>query len=126
MDLSLILIIVGMLIIIASFFVGKHSKQLENDVEELSLNFYQETHQLKRRLKAVEEELLIEPQPFIKTAKANTKQNAKVSINGIHQILVSQVLTLHKQGFNNDEICKRSSLSLEQVQAIISTGGNRL
>lgn len=126
MDLSLILIIVGLLIIIASFFVGKQSKQVEKDVEELSLNFYQETHQLKRRLKAIEEELLFEPQTFVKNTKASPKQKTNVNINGIHQILVSQVITLHKQGYNIAEISKRSSLSTEQVQAIIGSGGNRL
>ncbi len=126
MDLSLILIIVGIIIFIASFFVGNQSKQLEKDVEELSLNFYQETHQLKRRLKAVEEELLIEPQmTFGKQKKnVNLKENAKVTIHGIHQILISQVMTLHKQGYNIDEISKRSSLTPEQIQAIISSGGN--
>ncbi len=126
MDLSLILIIVGIIIFIASFFVGNQSKQLEKDVEELSLNFYQETHQLKRRLKAVEEELLIEPQMTFgkQKKKVNLKENAKVTIHGIHQILISQVMTLHKQGYNIDEISKRSSLTLEQIQAIISSGGN--
>lgn len=127
MDLSLILIIVGIIIIIISFFLGNHSKHLENDVEELSLNFYQEVHQLKRRLKIIEEELMIKPQTFGNTKrKVSPKQNAKVSINGIHQILISQVLTLHKQGFTTDEISKRSSLSSEQVKAIIASGGNRL
>lgn len=126
MDISLILIIVGMLIIIASFFVGNQSKQLENDVEELSLNFYQETHRLKRRLKAVEEELLIEPQDFVQTKKTSTKQNTKASITGIHQILISQVLTLHKQGYNTEEISKRSSLSSEQIESIIASGGRRV
>ena len=126
MDLSLILIIVGLLIIFASFFVGKQSKQLEKDVEELSLNFYQETHQLKRRLKAVEEELLFEPQSFVKKTKVSPKQTSKANFKGIHQIIISQVITLHKQGYNTEEISKRSSLSTEQVQAIIASGGNRL
>ncbi|MGG0658614.1 hypothetical protein [Rummeliibacillus pycnus] len=127
MDLSLILIIVGIIIIIASFFVGNKSKQVEKDVEELSLNFYQETHQLKRRLKVIEEELLIETQTFAKQKKkVSQKANPKVTINGIHQILISQVLTLHKQGYNTDEISQRSSLSSEQVKAIIVSGGNQL
>lgn len=127
MDLSLILIIVGIIIIITSFFLRNHSKHLENDVEELSLNFYQETHQLKRRLKIIEEELMIKPQTFGNTKrKVSPKQNANGSINGIHQILISQVLALHKQGFTTDEISKRSSLSSEQVKAIIASGGNRL
>ena len=127
MDLSLILIIVGIIIIIASFFVGNQSKQLEKDVEELSLNFYQETHQLKRRLKVVEEELLIEPQTFAKPKKkVSPKPNTKVGINGIHQILISQVLTLHKQGYNTDEISNRSALSSDQVKAIIASGGYSL
>ncbi|WP_102691354.1 hypothetical protein [Rummeliibacillus pycnus] len=127
MDLSLILMIVGIMIMIASFFVGNHSKKVEKDFEELSLNLYQESNQIKRRLKVIEEELLIAPQTFAKTKKnVSPKTNAKVSINGIHQILISQVLNLHKQGYNTDEISKRSSLSSEQVQAIIASGGNHL
>ncbi|MGX9135264.1 hypothetical protein ACWV26_12960 [Rummeliibacillus sp. JY-2-4R] len=125
MDLSLILIIIGIIIIIASFFVGNQSKELEKDVEELSLNFYQETHQLKRRLKVIEEELLIDLQTTFgkQNKKVGSKSNAKNTINGIHQILISQVLTLHKQGYNLDEISKRSSLTPDQIQAIISSGG---
>lgn len=60
MDISIILMVVGIFFIIISFFLKDKTKQLEKDLEELSINIYQETNGLKRRLKVVEEELLVD------------------------------------------------------------------
>jgi len=116
--------IVGIIVIITSFFIKDHSTQIEGDVEELSLNFYQETHQLKRRLKVIEEELLLEPKLIGKPKKAASPVTA--STKGVHQIIISQVQTLHKQGYTIPEISKRSSLSVEQVQEVLQSGGSRV
>ncbi|KOO52145.1 hypothetical protein ABE042_05075 [Viridibacillus arvi] len=124
MELSSILMIVGIIVIIVSFFIKDHSTQIEGDVEELSLNFYQETHQLKRRLKVIEEELLLEPKLIGKPKKAASP--VATSTKGIHQIIISQVQTLHKQGYTIPEISKRSSLSTEQVQEVLQNGGSRV
>lgn len=61
MTIPTIIMSVGILIIIVSFFVKDRAQQLEKDVEDLSINIYQETNTLKRRLKIVEEELLVDP-----------------------------------------------------------------
>ncbi|MBK3493991.1 hypothetical protein JFL43_03775 [Viridibacillus sp. YIM B01967] len=124
MELSSILMIIGIIVIIASFFIKDHSTQMEGDVEELSLNFYQETHQLKRRLKIIEEELLLEPKMIGKPKKTTAPTAA--SSKGIHQIIVSQVQALHKQGYTVPEISKRSSLTIEQVQEVLLAGGSRV
>lgn len=124
MELSSILMIIGIIVIIASFFIKDRSTQIEGDVEELSLNFYQETHQLKRRLKVIEEELLLEPKLVGKPKK--TASPVVTPNKGIHQIIISQVQTLHKQGYTIPEISKRSSLSIEQVQEVLQSGGSRV
>lgn len=124
MELSSILMIIGIIVIIASFFIKDRSTQIEGDVEELSLNFYQETHQLKRRLKVIEEELLLEPKLIGKLKK--TASPVVTPTKGIHQIIISQVQTLHKQGYTIPEISKRSSLSIEQVQEVLQSGGSRV
>ncbi|MGE7623654.1 hypothetical protein ACQKMD_11475 [Viridibacillus sp. NPDC096237] len=126
MELSSILMIIGIIVIIASFFIKDHSTQIEGDVEELSLNFYQETHQLKRRLKVIEEELLLEPKLIGKPKKTASPVIAPTKGIRIHQIIVSQVQTLHKQGYTIPEISKRSSLSIEQVQEVLQSGGSRV
>jgi len=108
----------GIVIILLSFIVGR-SKKAEQEREDLAVTMYNETAQIKRRLKVIEEELLLDA-PTIKA----TPQ--KVTSAGIHQILISQVLALHKQGYNITQIADRSSLSPTQIEQIIATGGNGL
>lgn len=114
LDFSLIIMIIGIIAIIISFFVKDSVKKLEKEVEELSFTMYQETSTLKRRLKTVEEELLIE----------GTKVSApkKVAKPVIHEIIKNQVMELHRQGYSLPEISKRSSLTIEEVKMVIGGG----
>ncbi|WP_068983533.1 hypothetical protein [Lysinibacillus xylanilyticus] len=145
MDLSIILMIVGILLIIVSFFFKNNAKKVEQDVEELSISIFQETNNLKRRLKIVEEELLLEPEfqvksnsvqnnmpdPKVQQVIQAVQQAAQASKAGqgapqtknIHQIIVSQVLELNKQGLSVADISIRSNLSEEQVRQVIANGG---
>ncbi|MGE7948331.1 hypothetical protein [Lysinibacillus sp. NPDC093688] len=146
MDLSIILMIVGILLIIASFFFKNNAKKVEQDVEELSISIFQETNNLKRRLKIVEEELLLEPEfqvkspsaqnntipnPNIQQVMQTVQQAAQTSKTGqpapktkpIHQIIISQVLELNKQGLSVADISIRSNLTEEQVRQVIANGG---
>jgi len=72
--------IIGILLIITSFFFKNSAKKVEQDVEELSISIFQETNNLKRRLKIVEEELLLEPEFQVKSppAQNNAIPNPKV------------------------------------------------
>lgn len=134
--------IVGILCIIVSFFLKDSTKRVEQDVEELSINIYQETNNIKRRLKIVEEELLLEPNFQVKaTKKADapfqpaSRGNGSPQTSSIHMytqksmskpinsILMSQVLELNKQGLSIPEISKLSTLTEEQVIEIIAKGG---
>ncbi|MGN7479831.1 hypothetical protein ACTHOQ_18580 [Solibacillus silvestris] len=152
MGFSSILMIVGIATIILSLFFKDKSAQVEKDVEDLSINIYQETNSLKRRIKTLEEELLVEPnfqvrppatvQPNakqqdafasfqqvaaqVKVAQsygAQTKANPQNSSKPINSILVSQVLALNSQGLSIDEINKRSTLSHGQIESILANGG---
>ncbi|KOS61873.1 hypothetical protein FJQ98_18790 [Lysinibacillus agricola] len=146
MDLSIILMIIGILLIIVSFFVKNSSKKVEQDLEELSISIFQETNNLKRRLKIVEEELLLEPEFQVKSPSAQNnavpdpkvqqvmhavQQAAQTSKAGqtalkakpIHQIIISQVLELNKQGLSVADISLRSNLTEEQVRQVIANGG---
>lgn len=61
MTTPIIIMCVGIVIMILSFFISDRTKKIEKEVEDLSINIYQETNALKRRLKIVEEELLVDP-----------------------------------------------------------------
>ena len=117
MDFSVIIMIVGILLITISFFVKDTSKKVESEVEELSFTLYQETSAMKRRLKVVEEELLIEANQVTIPKKPTIKKPV------IHEIIKNQVLELHKQGYSLKEISSRSSLTIDEVKFVIG-GGN--
>lgn len=152
MNIATIIMIVGIVIIIISMFLKDKSNKLENDLEELSINIYQETNALKRRIKTVEEELLVEPNFQIQPKKnvpvkqkdaMETFQQVAAQVKAaqaygsqatpsapqtqatkpINGILVSQVLALNEQGLSIEEISKRSTLTHAQIQSIIATGG---
>ncbi|MEK5232500.1 hypothetical protein MHB42_12110 [Lysinibacillus sp. FSL K6-0232] len=146
LDLSILLMSIGIVLMILSFFFKNSTKKLEKDVEELSIAIFQETNHLKRRLKIVEEELLLEPEFQVKSKSAptHTAQNPKVQqmmqavqqaaqtakvtqttaqAKPIHQIIVSQVLELNRQGLSVADISIRSNLTEEQVRQVIANGG---
>ena len=140
MDLSIILMIFGSILILVSLFMKNSTKKIEHDVEELSISIFQETNNLKRRLRIVEEELLLEPEFQVKSPKSQNHKVQQVlqavqqssikpvkttqSAKPIHQIIVRQVLELNKQGLSIPDISIRSNLTEEQVRQVIANGGH--
>ena len=155
MGLSSILMIAGIAVIIISLLFKDKSAKVERDVEDLSINIYQETNALKRRVKALEEELLVEPNFQVRKPSSAQQQNSEQqaafssfqqvaaqvkaaqsfgttskatpqkSAKPINGILVSQVLALNSQGLSIEEISKLSTLSHAQIQSIIANGGQQ-
>lgn len=149
LEFSSILMIAGIVIVIISLFFKDKSAKVERELEDLSINIYQETNSLKRRIKMVEEELLVEPNFQVKSPKNaqtmqqdamatfqqvaahvkatqtfnNAQQQATNAAKPINGILVSQVLALNNQGLSIEEISKRSTLSHAQIQSILANGG---
>lgn len=154
MELSSILMIAGIAVIIISLLFKDKSAKVERDVEDLSISIYQETNALKRRVKALEEELLVEPNFQVRKPSSdqqNSEQQAafssfqqvaaqvkavqsygtaskatpQKSVKPINGILVSQVLALNSQGLSIEEISKLSTLSHAQIQSILANGGQQ-
>ena len=151
LELSSILMITGILVVIISLFFKDKSTKVERELEDLSINIYQETNALKRRIKMVEEELLLEPNFQIKSPKGtqakqqdpmatfqqvaaqvktaqnynSTQQTSQATAKPINGILVSQVMALNEQGLSIEEISKRSTLSYSQIQSILANGGRQ-
>lgn len=105
----------GGIFLLLSFFLKDRSRQLEKEVEELSMQFLQETYQLKKKIKILEEELLIGP-----PATSLRETAAAESVTGINEILKNQVIALYYQGTKLEDISKQSSLSLSQVRHILT------
>ncbi|MEK5038849.1 helix-turn-helix domain-containing protein [Sporosarcina sp. FSL K6-3457] len=121
MDIPIILLIIGLISIIASFFFGNFSNKYADELEKVSISLHEETSGLKKRIRAVEEELMIgaPPMPLGKKRKIIAKTKAKP----VHNIIINQILSLHSQGYSINEIAKRSSLSNEEVITVLQSKG---
>lgn len=115
MDIELILLCIGLIFIILSFFIGKSTRKNEEDIENISISLHQETNQLKKRLKAVEEELMISVGPVTNGQQRKQKP--------VHEIIINQILSLKAQGYSIPEIAKRSSLSDKEVIDVLRSRG---
>lgn len=113
MDLPMILIIVGIIIVIASFFFGHTNASKSEDIEQVSMSLHQETSAIKKRLRTVEEELMI----------GIGSMEKKTASKPIHEIIVNQILSLNAQGYSIEDIAHRSSLSTADVQSVLRSKG---
>ncbi|MFC4320778.1 hypothetical protein [Litchfieldia salsa] len=77
MELAIITLLgLAIVLLVFSFFKRDSIKDLEEQVEELSMSLIQETYQLKKKISVLEEELLMdEPSPF----KHNFQQSSSGS-----------------------------------------------
>lgn len=121
MDISMILLIIGLIGIVASFFIGNFSNKQADELEKVSISLHEETNSLKKRIRVVEEELMISAHPM---PSANKRQMTTLpKSKPVHNIIVNQILSLHSQGYSINEIAQRSSLSNVDVTAVLQSKG---
>ena len=115
-SLPITLMIVGIAALLISIFVGSKQSSTD-DIEKISISLHQETNHLKKRIKALEEELMVDPEtPFTPSPSHTTEKP-------VHTIIVSQIVALHNQGYSIEEISKRSSLPSQQVSSVLRSKG---
>lgn len=110
----------AIILLLISFFKKDKIAKLEEELEQVTLTHMQDIYQLKKKVKILEEEFMIqdEPRPYIPpTSSQTTISNQPVAIN---EIFKSQVLALHRQGRTLDQIEKQSTLTKEQIIAVIN------
>ena len=117
MDFSLLLIVLGIIFVTLSLFSGRRHTVDADEVERISISLHQETNGLKKRIKALEEELMLSMEPV-----ATTQKNAS-NTGQIHEIIINQILSLNSQGFSIEDIAKRASLSNEDVLRVLQSRG---
>lgn len=116
------LLIFSLILFVISFFLKDPSTEIRNELDQFMMQQVQEMYQIKRKIKILEEELLIDDSDFKPNfAKAPTYKKE------IHAIIKNQVWSLSQQGVSLDQIARQSSLSKEDVYNIINefTSGDR-
>ncbi len=110
------LFFLSLLLFLLSFFLKDPYKQLEEEIDQLSMQQLQEIYQIKKKLKVLEEELLVSDVELSPPLSQYSSSNKKE----IHEIIKNQVWSLAKQGTPIEQIAKQSSLPIHEVQTILT------
>ena len=118
--LMLTILGISLLLVVLSFFLRDPVKDLREDIDQLSIQQVQEIYKLKKKVKILEEELMMGDGEFSMDATLNKSQPyPHANIDSVHAIIKSQVWTLASQGVSIEKIANQSSLTTSQVQQII-------
>ncbi len=115
----LTIILIGIGLFIVSFFFNDRMHKLEEQLEQFSLSSMQDTYQIKKKLKVLEEELLVnEPirKPIPSEKQVFSKSNDNIADK---PLVVQKIYHLHEQGFSLEDIAKETNLSTYDVQTIL-------
>ncbi|MDL4841542.1 hypothetical protein [Aquibacillus rhizosphaerae] len=101
---------IGLLLIILSFFMNDKFKQMEEQVEQISITTLQESYQMKKKIKILEEELLSEDLSEPEFRRPENNQSP----------LMRKINHLYKQGATIKEIAIETKLSEYDVHSIVN------
>lgn len=113
-SIILILVALAALLFGLSFFLKDPYKELREEIDQLTIQQIQDLYHIKKKLKVLEEELLVNDSILEKQSSFTSGKKQ------IHDIIKNQVWSLAQQGMDINQIAKQSSLSNQEVQEIIS------
>lgn len=67
---AIAILIVGVVLFLLSYFMNDRIEELENQLEQFSITTVQDTYQMKKKIKILEEELLPEQATHSSTSKS--------------------------------------------------------
>ncbi|WP_234969330.1 hypothetical protein [Bacillus massilinigeriensis] len=107
------LLVLAVVLFILSFFLKEPYGEIREEIDQLTIQQAQELFQMKKKMKVLEEELLVVPEIM------NAKQQKGSGTNEINSIIKNQVWSLRKQGKSLEQIALQSSLTTEEVSQIL-------
>lgn len=102
--LIILLFSLAIVILMISFFKQDKLAKLEEDLEQMTLIYMQDIYQLKKKLKILEEEFVIQYEPINPVESKFQQAVSSNKLEPIHKILKSQVLSLYSQGLSLNQI----------------------
>ncbi|GGM31533.1 hypothetical protein GCM10011351_17120 [Paraliobacillus quinghaiensis] len=105
------LFVIAIVLFIVSFFTNDKFKQLEDQLEQLSISTLQDTYQIKKKIKILEEELLSDDLDMgtIDLQKSSQTQTP----------LMRKVQQMHQKGHSAAEIATSTNLSEYDIHSLI-------
>lgn len=109
----------SVILLIISAFVKDPYKLIREEIDQLSMQQIQELYIIKKKLKVLEEELLVTDESF-QPALSLQEQPYGNGQKEIHEIIKNQVWSLVQQGLSVDQIARQSSLTPSEVESILA------
>lgn len=107
------IIIIAIILFIASFYMNDIYNDIESEMEQLSIQTMQDTYQIKKKLKELEEELLTSHSP------RNTSEPIPSSFKN-KPLLLQKVYHLQQQGYSIEDIAQQTDLTTHDIQIILN------
>lgn len=125
MEVIIVLLLsISIILYIVSFFTKDNYKKMEQQIENLSLSVLQENYQIKKKLKILEEELLLDDQLLNKKAVEQVNQKP-ITTETLQHNNRNRIINLSKEGHSREEIAKFTELPIEEVRLILDFYDNR-
>ncbi len=113
------LIIVSIVLFIGSYYISDKIDQLEEQFEQFSISSMQDTYQMKKKIKILEEELLTED--FSVNSKQKISEDKKISSMLANKpLLIQRIYHLNDDGLTMDEIATQTGLKVHDVKTILN------
>ncbi|MDQ0299707.1 hypothetical protein J2S78_002127 [Salibacterium salarium] len=107
--LIIVLIVSSIVLFGLSFFAKDRTKQMDNDMEQLSLHVMGEMYQVKQRLQVLEEELLSVGTPPTASKRPLTQEE-----------LANEAYQLFQQNKSTEEIASHMQLKTDEVKYLLA------
>jgi type II secretory pathway pseudopilin PulG len=102
------ILILSILLIVISFFKKDRIKELEEQIEQLSLQMMQENYQIKKKLKLFEEELFIRDENVMPLKRERKLPDRET------------ILELYYSGYSYEEIADQYRIGKDEIELILN------
>lgn len=113
------LLVLSVILLILSTFMKDPYKTIREEMDQLSMQQIQELYTIKKKLKVLEEELLVGDEA-IQPALAVRQPSFRNEKKEVHEIIKNQVWSLYQQGLTVEQIARQSSLTPGEVESILA------
>ncbi|ALA51112.1 hypothetical protein CAY60_007795 [Shouchella clausii] len=104
-----ILLAVAIALLVLSFFKTEKPSKVDEQIEQLSISFMQELHQLKNQIRDMELD-----------AEIAAHEPGAQARSSSHQKLLREILDLHKRGYSVEGIAIETELETHEVERLLA------
>lgn len=113
---------VAIVLIGISFALKDRFKDLEEQIEQISLTTMQDSYQLKKKMRVLEEELLVDEMSndlFSSQTQYEDNNDSSYQKRSTQPPLVERVLHMYKQGYTTKDISEETSLQEHDIMTTL-------